>query len=179
MRISFGRMVGMAINNYVNETATPPPADNCLCELELWPRPIPLSERLPAPNTQVLLCIGGVTWSQGRMSAHATPKIMLCGVDRWLPSRNITHWLPLPPKPGSGITGAREPHPTISKPISECEFTVGKWLTDWGFVEITDRKGIVTKERWDELDAWIKSINPSAATASTPARDNPDNSNAE
>jgi hypothetical protein len=67
-----------------------------------WPRPIPVSERLPEDHTQVLAHCdsGGADW-WGICAIDADGKwreITWCS-DGTIPIRNVTHWLPLPPKP--------------------------------------------------------------------------------
>lgn len=67
-----------------------------------WPRPIPVSERLPEVGKPVLWCSGG-EWECGHLTDSD-----LDGKKWWSPDTHYdivpldttaTHWLPLPPSP--------------------------------------------------------------------------------
>lgn len=71
--------------------------------LAAWPRPIPVSERLPEDNTEVL-CYSRKTlsgfrrWHFGMLPRNGTNDDWFDPTTGNYSLNDVTHWLPLPPK---------------------------------------------------------------------------------
>lgn len=80
--------------------------DTAVAENQCWPRPIPVTERLPEINTDILVwCRVHNAWEMScRCICDSLPSSKT-GMDRefdgWVmeASCRLTHWLPLPPPP--------------------------------------------------------------------------------
>lgn len=87
--------------------------------LECWPAPIPVSERLPDDGDDVLVLIkfardGFVDWGVGsqvaedwRIWGQCCQETEGCEDE----DREVTHWLPFPPKPAASATESTLPEP--------------------------------------------------------------------
>lgn len=64
----------------------------------LWPKPIPVSERLPELGVSVLAYCGGPDWTPAHTSDHGDGPVWHSNQGIKL-TRATTHWLPRPPKP--------------------------------------------------------------------------------
>lgn len=79
-------------------------AINDMLEVQwMWPRPIPVSERLPEPGVSVLACVPsleGIHWIIAVVHEVATHGCWV-NADTNVPllAAAVTHWLPLPPNP--------------------------------------------------------------------------------
>ena len=65
-----------------------------------WPRPIPVTERLPEADVSVLAYFADGFWDECYFYGDEIVEdgIALANEERPLP-HGITHWLPMPPKP--------------------------------------------------------------------------------
>lgn len=70
-------------------------------DLQIWPRPIPVSERLPQFDETVLAYEDGAGW----LSLILEENGQWTNSDTWWSdeSTRITHWMPLPPKPEQDV----------------------------------------------------------------------------
>lgn len=93
-------MAGMTDKQSWTDIEGVPPVEEIMRrELELrgvlWPRPIPVAERLP-DHLQWVLYFSNGFWGTG-YRAFETTGVISPWVDGDL--HEITHWLPMPPKP--------------------------------------------------------------------------------